>query len=96
MSEIVHQDACELDRSDGLGDVLVEEGRALLSETARKRTSRRTFIKGVVASGAAVSAAGYLFRGPGGSRARSSAVTVASAVRARFSSTTSPTMAVRR
>ena len=70
MSEIVHQDACELDRSDGLGEVLVEEGRALLSETARKRTSRRTFIKGVVASGAAVSAAGYLFRGPGGSRAQ--------------------------
>ncbi len=64
MSEVVHQDACELDRGDGLGEVLAEEGRALLSETARKRTSRRTFIKGVVASGAAVSAAGYLFRGP--------------------------------
>ena len=27
--------------------------------------SRRAFIKGVIASGAAVSAAGYLFRGPG-------------------------------
>ncbi len=70
MPNVIFQDACELDRSDGLGEVLAEEGRALLSETARKRTSRRTFIKGVVASGAAVSAAGYLFRGPGGSRAK--------------------------
>ncbi len=70
MSGVVHQDACELDRGDGLGEVLAAEGRALLSETARKRTSRRTFIKGVVASGAAVSAAGYLFRGPGAGRAQ--------------------------
>ncbi len=31
--------------------------------------SRRDFIKGVIASGAAVSAAGYMFRGPAGSRA---------------------------
>ena len=70
MSEVVHQDACELDRGDGLGEVLAKKGRALPSETAHRRTSRRTFIKGVVASGAAVSAAGYLFRGPGGGRAQ--------------------------
>ncbi len=31
----------------------------------RSAPSRRTFIKGVIASGAAASAAGYLFRGPG-------------------------------
>ena len=31
----------------------------------RSAPSRRAFIKGVIASGAAVSAAGYLFRGPG-------------------------------
>jgi len=31
----------------------------------RSPPSRRTFIKGVIASGAAASAAGYLFRGPG-------------------------------
>jgi len=70
MLEVSHQDTCELDRSDGLGEVLAEEGRSLLSETARKRTSRRTFIKGVVASGAAVSAASYLFRGPSAGRAQ--------------------------
>ncbi len=64
MSKISPHENRDLDRSGGLGEVLAEEGRALLSETARKRTSRRTFIKGVVASGAAVSAAGYLFRGP--------------------------------
>ncbi|HET6198535.1 MAG TPA: (2Fe-2S)-binding protein [Acetobacteraceae bacterium] len=35
------------------------------SFVGRSPPSRRTFIKGVIASGAAVSAAGYLFRGPG-------------------------------
>ncbi len=38
----------------------------IMSEIARSPTSRRDFIKGVIASGAAVSATGYLFRGPGG------------------------------
>jgi aerobic-type carbon monoxide dehydrogenase small subunit (CoxS/CutS family) len=33
-----------------------------LTEYPRKRVSRRAFIKGVIASGAAVSSAGYLFR----------------------------------
>ena len=46
-----------------------EEGRALLDEVASRRTTRRSFIKGIVASGAAVSAAGYVFRGPGGGQA---------------------------
>ncbi len=70
MSNIALHESRDLDRGNGLGEVLAEEGRALLSETARTRTSRRTFIKGEIASGAAVSAAGYLFRGPGGGRAQ--------------------------
>ena len=48
-------------------DVATEarEGDGLLTGVVRTPTSRRTFIKGVIASGAAVSASGYLFRGPG-------------------------------
>jgi aerobic-type carbon monoxide dehydrogenase small subunit (CoxS/CutS family) len=42
----------------------------LLTEVAQKRTSRRRFIKGVIASGAAVSAAGYVFGGVGARPAR--------------------------
>ncbi len=46
-----------------------ERGGAAGSETVsferRSPPSRRAFIKGVIASGAAASAAGYLFRGPG-------------------------------
>jgi aerobic-type carbon monoxide dehydrogenase small subunit (CoxS/CutS family) len=72
MHDIIQQDACGVDRGDGLG-ALAAEGRSLLSEVARKRSSRRTFIKGVIASGAAVSAAGYLFRGPGVRRAHAQA-----------------------
>jgi aerobic-type carbon monoxide dehydrogenase small subunit (CoxS/CutS family) len=34
-------------------------------EIGEKRVSRRKFIKGVIATGASVSAASYLFRGPG-------------------------------
>jgi aerobic-type carbon monoxide dehydrogenase small subunit (CoxS/CutS family) len=41
----------------------------MLDEIAARRTTRRSFIKGVVASGAAVSAAGYVLRGPGGGAA---------------------------
>ena len=37
----------------------------MVSQTGRTPTSRRTFIKGVIASGAAVSASAYMFRGPG-------------------------------
>ena len=40
-------------------------GDASNSIVQRSAPSRRAFIKGVIASGAAVSAAGYLFRGPG-------------------------------
>ena len=39
----------------------------------RSAPSRRAFIKGVIASGAAASAAGYLFRGPGISSAHAQA-----------------------
>ena len=44
-------------------------GDASNSIVQRSAPSRRAFIKGVIASGAAVSAAGYLFRGPGVSSA---------------------------
>jgi aerobic-type carbon monoxide dehydrogenase small subunit (CoxS/CutS family) len=37
----------------------------VLARVAQQRSSRRAFIKGVIASGAAVSAAGYLFGRPG-------------------------------
>ncbi|MDP6428461.1 MAG: (2Fe-2S)-binding protein [Rhodospirillales bacterium] len=36
-----------------------------ITELARTETSRRSFIKGAIASGAAVSAAGFVFRGAG-------------------------------
>lgn len=36
-----------------------------ITQLARAETSRRTFIKGAIASGAAVSAAGFVFRGAG-------------------------------
>ncbi len=50
-----------------------DEGRALLDEVASRRTTRRSFIKGIVASGAAASAAGYVLRGPGGGAAQAQA-----------------------
>ena len=40
-------------------------GRRPTAFVRRSAPSRRAFIKGVIASGAAASAAGYLFRGPG-------------------------------
>ena len=48
-----------------------EEAREVgpLSELARMRTSRRNFIKGVIASGATVATMGYMFRGGAVSRA---------------------------
>jgi aerobic-type carbon monoxide dehydrogenase small subunit (CoxS/CutS family) len=39
----------------------VDHEPGVLARVAQQRTSRRAFIKGVIASGAAVSAAGYLF-----------------------------------
>jgi aerobic-type carbon monoxide dehydrogenase small subunit (CoxS/CutS family) len=42
-----------------------ETGDATNTISQRSAPSRRAFIKGVIASGAAASAAGYLFRGPG-------------------------------
>jgi aerobic-type carbon monoxide dehydrogenase small subunit (CoxS/CutS family) len=44
-----------------------------VTNVQRSAPSRRTFIKGVIASGAAASAAGYLFRGPGISSAHAQA-----------------------
>ncbi len=38
----------------------------IMTTVARTPASRRTFIKGAIASGAAVSSASYMFRGPGG------------------------------
>jgi aerobic-type carbon monoxide dehydrogenase small subunit (CoxS/CutS family) len=47
-----------------------------IRELARSKVSRRNFIKGVIASGAAVSAAGYVFRGAGtGGSAHAAAAT---------------------
>ena len=48
-------------------------GGGPLTEIARTKTSRRTFIKGVIASGAALGATGYLFRA-GGAQARTAGV----------------------
>jgi aerobic-type carbon monoxide dehydrogenase small subunit (CoxS/CutS family) len=48
-------------------------GDGPLIEIARTKTSRRTFIKGVIASGAAVGATGYLFRA-GSAQARTAGV----------------------
>ena len=41
------------------------EGEGIFSHFARRLASRREFIKGVIASGATVAAAGYVFRGSG-------------------------------
>jgi aerobic-type carbon monoxide dehydrogenase small subunit (CoxS/CutS family) len=45
---------------------VVPENSGIVADIGRTPTSRRAFIKGVIASGAAVSATGYLFRGPSG------------------------------
>jgi aerobic-type carbon monoxide dehydrogenase small subunit (CoxS/CutS family) len=47
--------------------------RKMAAAIARTPASRRTFIKGVVASGAAASSASYMFRGPGGGAAQAQA-----------------------
>jgi aerobic-type carbon monoxide dehydrogenase small subunit (CoxS/CutS family) len=52
-----------LDKGHG-GDLSVaDEARGLMEEVAQHRTSRRTFIKGAIATGATVSTAAYAFRG---------------------------------
>ncbi len=63
------QDACTVERRGHANGVTVDDPN-LLEQVSGKRTSRRTFIKGAIASGAAVSASSYLFRGPGGGRAQ--------------------------
>lgn len=68
MSNIVRQDVSDAGPVDGL-DVPVEQDAGLLPQIADTPTSRRTFIKGVIASGALVSSASYMFRGPGGGAA---------------------------
>ena len=61
-----------LDEARGDASALAGEARSLASEVAQHRTSRRGFIKGVIASGAAVSAAAYVFR-PGSRPAQAQA-----------------------
>ena len=61
-----------LDEARGGASALAGEARSLVSEVAQHRTSRRGFIKGVIASGAAVSAAAYVFR-PGSRPAQAQA-----------------------
>jgi len=68
MLDSVHQDA-----GADSQEVAVVEDQNLLTKVGRTRVSRRNFIKGAIASGAAVSAAGYVFRGPGIKRARAAA-----------------------
>ena len=47
-----------------------DEDLGVLTQVAQQRSSRRQFIKGVIASGAAVSTAGYVFGGLGARPAR--------------------------
>jgi aerobic-type carbon monoxide dehydrogenase small subunit (CoxS/CutS family) len=54
----------------------VVAGEVAETTVQRSAPSRRAFIKGVIASGAAASAAGYLFRGPGIPSAHAQAGTV--------------------
>ncbi|MBM3505578.1 MAG: (2Fe-2S)-binding protein [Alphaproteobacteria bacterium] len=61
----------EATRSDG-GHVepdTVDHQGDFLTEVVRSKASRRSFIKGVIASGAVASASAFLFRGPGGGEA---------------------------
>jgi aerobic-type carbon monoxide dehydrogenase small subunit (CoxS/CutS family) len=51
-------------------DAASKDDTGLLQQIAQQRSSRRQFIKGVIASGAAVSAAGYVFGGMGARPAR--------------------------
>ena len=44
---------------------LDEQPAKPITELANRETSRRSFIKGTIASGAAVSAAGFVYRGAG-------------------------------
>lgn len=73
MSDIVEQDPTE-QIEFVRGPSVTEEQYSPLAHIARTRVSRRKFIKGVIASGAAVSASGYMVRGTGISSARAAAV----------------------
>jgi aerobic-type carbon monoxide dehydrogenase small subunit (CoxS/CutS family) len=59
--------ACDSHQHDGQASV------GPLTEIARTKASRRSFIKGVIASGATLGASGYLFR-PAGAQARTAGV----------------------
>ncbi len=72
MSDFVEQDPTEQKSLDG-GPIVTEVPFRPLAHIARTRVSRRIFIKGVIASGAAVSASGYMMRGSGISSARAAA-----------------------
>lgn len=66
-----HDLSCESHDQEGI------QGSGLVTQVGRTPASRRGFIKGVIASGSAASAAGYMFRGPGqGSAAAQTAGTV--------------------
>jgi aerobic-type carbon monoxide dehydrogenase small subunit (CoxS/CutS family) len=54
--------------------IVAEPVDGIVATVARTPASRRNFIKGVVASGAAASSASYMFRGPGGGAAQAQAV----------------------
>ena len=61
----------EQDNESGAVDATMPDG---VEAIARSPTSRRAFIKGVIASGAAVSSAGYLFRASGTATAQAQSV----------------------
>lgn len=63
---------------DALGEIAAEADPFPLAEIAETPTTRRTFIKGVIASGAAVSASGFLFRAGGLGTARAATPAAAS------------------
>ncbi len=72
MSDFVEQDPTEQMSLDA-GPIVTEVPFNPIAHIARTRVSRRIFIKGVIASGAAVSASGYMMRGSGISSARAAA-----------------------
>jgi aerobic-type carbon monoxide dehydrogenase small subunit (CoxS/CutS family) len=69
-------DRCEHASRDEVCEVRDSEpmtGSSLVTQVGRAPATRRTFIKGVIASGSAASAAGYMFRGPSGGSAAAQA-----------------------
>lgn len=67
MSDIENRPLESSERDPMLVDA--PDGGGIVARVAGAKATRREFIKGVIASGAAVAAASYLFRGPAGSAA---------------------------